>query len=64
MQIALWVSALLFTQKPYTTMSRLVRQAVYSASRMRDRQRVVILLHLMPFIADCKIFRRASPSHI
>jgi ribonuclease PH len=30
MQIAVWVSALFFTQKPYTTMSCAVRQADYS----------------------------------
>jgi hypothetical protein len=30
MQIAVWVSALFFTQKPYTTMGRAVRQADYS----------------------------------
>src|SRR5262249_28506563 len=46
MQIAVWVSAILFTQRPYTTMTRWMRQADCSAGAQQNPHRANTSPHL------------------
>jgi hypothetical protein len=64
MQIAVWVSVLSFTHRPYTTIGCAVRQADYSTSATTlasgDKSSVLRLFS----ISDCKNLRRTNPSYI